>query len=122
MLALTRLPVAIKAELHREGRQVPRELLMVVARAEDPQAAEALWRRVQLNVMSVRRFREERGGPVPERSAGTELLLAVRRFNRTLRRLSQQEIVAAERPRLTRALRRTQRLLHRQLEALLPEP
>src|SRR4030095_1133279 len=42
MLALPRLPAAIKSELHREGRQMPRELLMGIARQEDPDAAEAL--------------------------------------------------------------------------------
>src|SRR5262249_56791031 len=62
-LALTRLPPAIKTELHREGRHVPRELLMGVARQEDPGAAEALWRRVQLNVLSPRRVPAVKAGP-----------------------------------------------------------
>src|SRR5262249_29440015 len=59
-LALTRLPDSVKADLHRDGNAVSRELLMGVARQEDPEAAEALWRRLQLGVVSVRRFRAEK--------------------------------------------------------------
>ena len=121
MLALTRLPAAVKTELHREGRQVPRELLMGVARQEDPQAAEALWRRLQLDVLSVRRFREERKGPVPERTPVVEILAATRRFNRVLRRLAAADVPDADAPRIARALRRTERLVQRRLGAL-PRP
>ncbi len=115
MLALTRLPAAIKSEVHRQGRQVPRELLMGVAREEDPQAAEALWRRVQLNVLSVRRFREEKKDPGSERTAVREILAATRRFNRVLRRLSAADIPGDETERVARALRRTGRLVERRL-------
>jgi ParB family chromosome partitioning protein len=118
MLALTRLSPAIKGEVHRAGRQVPRELLMGVAREGDPQAAEALWRRVQLNVLSVRRFREEKKAPGRERTAVHELLGAMRRFNRVLRRLSAADIPGADSERVARALRRTGRLVERRLTAL----
>ena len=121
MLALTRLPAAIKTELHRDGRQVPRELLMGVARQEDPEAAEALWRRLQLNALSVRRFREERNSPVPERAPVVELLAAARRFNRVLHRLAAAELLYADAPRIARALRRTERLVQRRL-GTLPRP
>jgi len=121
MLALTRLPAAVKTELHREGRQVPRELLMGVARQEDPQAAEALWRRLQSDVLSVRRFREEQKGPVSERTPVVEILAATRRFNRVLRRLAAADVPDADAPRIARALRRTERLVQRRLGAL-PRP
>src|SRR5438034_11591925 len=42
-LALTRLPDAVEAEPQRDGGAVSRELLMGVARQEDPEAALALW-------------------------------------------------------------------------------
>src|SRR5213593_4710231 len=48
ILALTRLPEGVKADLQRDGGAVSRELLMGVARQEDPEAALALWRRLQL--------------------------------------------------------------------------
>jgi ParB family chromosome partitioning protein len=121
MLAITRLPASVKTELHREGRQVPRELLMGVARQEDPQAAEALWRRVQLDVLSVRRFREEKRGPVPDRTPVVEILAATRRFNRVLRRLVAADVPDADAPQIARALRRTERLVQRRLGAL-PRP
>src|SRR5205823_652614 len=69
ILALTRLPEAVKADLQRDGGAVSRELLMGVARQEDPETALALWRRLQLGVLSVRRFREEKAGHRPERAA-----------------------------------------------------
>src|SRR5437016_8709459 len=66
-LALTRLPDAVKADLRRDGPGVSRELLMGVAREEDPEAALALWRRLQLDLLSVRRFRAEKEGAASER-------------------------------------------------------
>ena len=120
MLALTRLPAAIKSEVHREGRQVPRELLMGIAREEDPQVAEALWHRMQLNALSVRRFREEKKGTGRERTPALEMLTAARRLSRVLRRFGSADIPAGDAPRLARALRRTERLIKRQIEALAP--
>jgi ParB family chromosome partitioning protein len=121
-LALTRLPTQVKDELKRGGRSVSRELLLGVAREEDPDAALALWRRLQLELLSVRRFREEREGGRPERAAVQEALTAARRLNRALARLLGEELGKAEIPRLTRALRRTARLVSRQLTALAPPP
>ena len=63
-LALNKLPDAVKAELHRDGRNISREILMGIARQEAPEAAEALWRRLQLDAVSVRKFRAEQNGKV----------------------------------------------------------
>ena len=122
ILALTRLPEAVKADLQREGAAVSRELLMGVARQEDPEAALALWRRLQLGVLSVRRFREEKAGRRPERAAVAEVLSATRRLNRALARLLADDVPVSEAPRLARALRRTRRLIERQLEVAAAPP
>jgi len=120
ILALTRLPEAVKADLQRDGGLISRELLMGVARQEDPETALALWRRLQLGVLSVRRFREEKAGHRPERAAVAEVLAAARRMNRALARLLADELPAREAPRIARALRRTRRLIDRQLEVASP--
>ena len=119
-LALIRLPEPVKVDLQREGSDVSRELLMGVAREEDPEAALALWRRLQLDLLSVRRFREERAGGRPERAAVSEVLNAARRLNRALARLLADEVPVGDAPRVARALRRSTRLIKRQLDALAP--
>src|SRR5207244_1594611 len=121
-LALTRLPDAVKADLRRDGPGVSRELLMGVARQEDPEAALTLWRRLQLDLLSVRQFRAEKTGGASERSSAMEVLAAARRLNRALTRLAGEEPTPAEAPRLARALRRTARLVQRQLVAAEPVP
>src|SRR5439155_4833045 len=93
-LALIRLPEAVKADLERDGTDVSREILMGVAREEDPEAAVALWRRLQLELLSVRRFREEKAGQRPERAAVAEVLRACRRLNRALVRLVAEDSFA----------------------------
>src|SRR5881628_3371899 len=80
----------------------------------------ALTRRLQLGVLSVRRFREEKAGHRPERAAVAEVLAAARRMNRALARLLADELPAREAPRIARALRRTRRLIDRQLEVASP--
>jgi ParB family chromosome partitioning protein len=117
-LAITRLPEAVKADLRRQGSEMSREVLMGVARQEDPEAALALWRRLQLGLLSVRRFREEQAGTRPARAGVAEVLNACRRLNRALTRLLAEEPPAAETARLARALRRTSRLIARELEAV----
>jgi len=117
-LALTRLPEAVKADLRRDGPQVSRELLMGVARQEDPEAALALWRRLQLDLLSVRRFRAEQEGAASERPVVLEVLAAARRLNRALVRLIAEGAPTAQAPRLVRTLRRTGRLVERQLGTL----
>src|SRR5690242_7357953 len=119
-LALTRLPDPVKTDLQRDGGAVSRELLMGVARQEDPEAALALWRRLQVGLLSVRRFREEKAGVRPDRPAVAEVLAASRRLNRALARLLADELPAAQAPRLARALRRSSRLIKRQLDAIPP--
>jgi ParB family chromosome partitioning protein len=118
MLSLTRLPDVVKADLAHEDRAVSRELLMGVARQEDPDAAVALWRRLQLNLLSVRRFREEKAGARPERATAHDVLSSARRLNRALLRLLGEQVPPSEVARVRRALRRTQRLLERQLATL----
>jgi len=117
-LALTRLPDAVKSDLQRDGTEVSREILMGVAREEDPKAAVALWHRLQVRLLSVRRFREEKAGARGERAPVAELLTASRRLNRALARLLADEVPAADAPRVARALRRTKRLLERQLDVV----
>ena len=119
-LALLRLPPAVKADVAREGTAVSREVLMGVAREEDPEAAVALWRRLQLDLLSVRRFREEKAGARPERAAVADVLSACRRLNRALGRLLADDVPGADAPRIGRALRRTGRLIERQLAAIVP--
>src|SRR5204862_353026 len=71
-------------------------------------------------VAGVRRFREEKAGHRPERAAVAEVLAAARRMNRALARLLADELPAREAPRIARALRRTRRLIDRQLEVASP--
>jgi ParB family chromosome partitioning protein len=113
ILSLTRLPAAVKAELHRDGRALSRELLMGVARQNSTEEAVALWRRLRLNMLSVRRFREVQGGRPEGRPALREVLLAARRLNRALVRLLAQGPPEGGADRVVRALRRTERLVDR---------
>jgi ParB/RepB/Spo0J family partition protein len=118
-LALVRLPAQVKAELHRAGHGVSRELLTAIARETDPDTALALWRRLQQETPSVREFRVGQGGRARERPALRELLLAIRRVNRALRRLlAEGDVPSPDTPHLRRVLRRTERLVQRQLAAL----
>ncbi len=120
-LSINRLPEPVKADLHRDGKAVSRELLMGIARQEDPGAALALWKRLQLDVMSVRQFREQQTGVPAERPAAREAMLAARRLNRILRRMLHDESIPdQDRESLVQMLRRTQRLVQRQLSALTP--
>jgi ParB family chromosome partitioning protein len=114
-LALVKLPESVKTELHREGRAVSRELLMGIARQETPEAAEALWKRLQLQAVSVREFRAERVGKTTERPALRDVFLAARRLNRALRRLAAGGVDAPLPPEVIRVLRRTERLVGRRL-------
>lgn len=119
-LALNKLPESIKTELHRHGRNMSREILMGLARQESPEAAEALWRRLQLDNVSVRAFRAERTGRAIARTPIRDVFLAARRLNRSLRRLSATADVDAWTPELLRILRRCERLIQRHLKAERP--
>src|SRR4029453_5889964 len=87
-LALNKLPDGVKAELHRDGRNLSREILMGIARQDTPEAAEALWRRLQLDTVSARAVRAEKTGQAPGRPPVREVFLAAKRLNRSLRRLA----------------------------------
>jgi hypothetical protein len=117
-LCLTRLPEQVKTELRREGKAISRELLMGIAREDDPEKAVQLWQRLKLQLLSVRRFRESRGTASRERPAIREVLLATRRLGRALGRLGAEEISSEDRQRLVRALRRTERVVQRRLALL----
>ena len=121
-LALNKLPESVKADLHREGQQLSREILMGIARQETPEAAETLWKRFQLDSVSVRRFRAERTGNAVARVPVREVFLAARRLNRSLRRLTRApEGELALPPEIVRVLRRSTRLIERRLK-VQPEP
>ena len=80
----------------------------------------ALWRRLQIGLLSVRRFREEQTAPRPERGMTAEVMSAARRLNRLLKRLETESIPPPDAPRVARVLRRTQRLAQRHLAGLAP--
>jgi ParB family transcriptional regulator, chromosome partitioning protein len=116
-LALNKLPDGVKAELHRDGRNMSREILMGIARQETPEAAEALWRRLQLDTVSVRRFRAEKSGKPEGRPLLRDVFLAARRLNRTLRRLARgTDGPVVLPPEVMRVLKRSERLIQRQLK------
>jgi ParB family chromosome partitioning protein len=116
-LALNKLPDGVKADLHREGRILSREILMGIARQETPEAAEALWKRLQLDTVSVRAFRAEKAGKATGRPPVREVFLAARRLNRSLRRLAlAPEGQTPLPPELLRVLRRSERLIQRRLK------
>jgi ParB family chromosome partitioning protein len=116
-LALNKLPDGVKAELHRDGRNLSREILMGIARQESPEAAEALWRRLQLDTVSVRKFRAEKSGKPEGRPLLRDVFLAARRLNRMLRRLARgADGPVVLPPEVVRVLRRSERLIQRHLK------
>jgi ParB family transcriptional regulator, chromosome partitioning protein len=116
-LALNKLPEGVKADLHREGRILSREILMGVARQETPEAAEALWKRLQLDTVSVRAFRAEKTGNATGRPPVRDVFLAAKRLNRSLRRLARDaDGQMPLPPELVRVLRRSERLIQRRLK------
>jgi len=117
-LALNKLPESVKVELHRDGRSMSREILMGIARQDTPEAAEALWRRLQLDSVSVRKFRAEQTGKPAGRAPVREVFLAARRLNRWLRRWAGvSEGQDPFPPEVVRVLRRSERLIQRHLKA-----
>ena len=120
-LALNKLPESVKADLHREGRNMSREILMGIARQDTPEAAEALWRRIQLDTVSVRRFRAEQTGRNTTRPPLRDVFLAARRLNRSLRRLARASVGSVSfPPEVVRVLRRSERLIQRHLGTQQP--
>ena len=120
-LSLTRLPDPVKADLRREGSSFSREVLMGIARQPDGTSALALWNRLKLDAMSVRRFRDERGGPGRTLRPVRDTVLAARRLNRTLRRLGDHAVPAEDVASLRRVLRRTRRLVDGLIRSMGPD-
>jgi hypothetical protein len=90
---------------------------MGIARQETPEAAEALWRRLQLDTVSVRKFRAEKSGKPEGRPLLRDVFLAARRLNRTLRRLARgADGPVVLPPEVMRVLKRSERLIQRQLK------
>jgi len=120
ILSLTRLPEPVKVDLRREGSSFSREILMGIARQPDPAAALALWGRLKLDAMSVRRFRDQHAGASRASQPVRETMRAARRLNRTLRRLNALEVGPEDAGPLRRILRRTRRLVNGLVEAMEP--
>lgn len=123
-LALTRLPREVKQEYFADGAVISREILISIARQENPDAMRALWRRVRLESISVRSFREHQAKRVPAPAADT--LRAARKLGRALRALDASALAAAEARVVRRALTRAARGIARTLGVLdgeiAPEP
>jgi hypothetical protein len=112
-LALTRLPAEVKDDLHRGGRDVSRELLMGVAREDDPAAAAALWERLKAQAPSVRAFRAGRPAPPPSMR---RVVVAAERLNRSLAAIgSGADIPPSAIEEVCRVLHRTESLVTRLL-------
>jgi ParB family chromosome partitioning protein len=122
-LALTRLPADVKEEYFRDGGGVSREILISIARQESPEAMRALWRRVKLQSLSVRAFRERETAHAAEPERADELLRAARRFNRALRHADGLERLSVEeRQSLRRALERAGKGIASTLKRLADAP
>jgi len=120
MLALTRLPETVKDELQQVDVTMPRELLMSVAREQDPGSALQLWNQLKEKVPSVRHFREVRHqtSPNPISPGAVAVTTAAARFLRAMGQVDPRSLSAEERIRLARSLRRTQGALRRYLADL----
>lgn len=116
-LALTRLPREVKQEYFADGAVISREILISIARQETPEAMQALWRRVRLEALSVRSFREKQQAK-RQPSPTAETLRATRKLNRTLRGLDATALPTADAVALRRALLRAQRSIAQTLAAL----
>jgi ParB family transcriptional regulator, chromosome partitioning protein len=113
-LALTRLPASIREEYSADP-SVSRDILISVARQKDEEAMLALWRRVKLERLSVKSFREELSPLDDVEPAVRQAINAARRLGRRLAALP-TEIPHEPRERLTRTLRRLRRKVERFLD------
>lgn len=120
-LTLTRLPENIKKEFLDDGAVIPREIMISIARQETPEKMHALWKRVKLGTLSVRRFRERSESKrtvVPV----SQVLRSSRKMGRAIRQLSAVgSLEEAQANTLRRALLRTRKAIDRILSEL-PEP
>jgi ParB family chromosome partitioning protein len=103
-LALTRLPRDVKQEYFADGAVISREILISIARQESPDAMRALWKRVRLESISVRSFREREAKREPAPAA--ETLRAARKLSRALGALDASTLEVADARVLRRALTR----------------
>ena len=119
-LTLTRLPEDIKREYLDDGATVPREIMISVARQESPEEMRALWKRVKLGTLSVRRFRqrsESKRAVVPV----SQVLKNSRKLGRAIRQLQGVgSLEEAQAKTLRRSLLRARKAIDRVL-AELPE-
>lgn len=115
-LALTRLPDDVKQEYFRDAGGISREILINIARQDGHDAMRALWRRVKLQTISVRSFRQMEGANRVD-SPVAAVVRSTRKLGRSLRALP-ESFTETERLVLRRALTRAGRKIARALEAL----
>jgi ParB family chromosome partitioning protein len=114
-LALTRLPKAIQDEYNADPT-ISRDILISVARQKDDASMTALWRRVKLERLSVKSFREEMTPPTDVEPSVRHAINAARRLGRRLAVLPDQVPSEAE-ARLKRTLRRLAKKIDRFIHA-----
>lgn len=114
-LALNRLPMELRAEILSSDATVPREILIAIARQADEPGMRKLWRRVQLDQMSVRGFRRTQGRPpAADRNVAVRIEATARKLRRLLRALDGETAVSPDvGGHLAGSLRRTARLIDR---------
>jgi len=116
-LALRRLPAHIKDECAADG-DMPREILISLARAESPERQETLWRMAKMRKLSVQRFRSVQAGQPEAGREMAELARLVGRLGRKLRAIDAAALPAPQRHELERVLRRAQGRIARSLAGL----
>ncbi len=117
-MALTRLPEEIKREYLDDGAVVPREIMISIARQDSPEKMQALWKRVKLGTLSVRRFREQ-VVPRPPVAPVRQALRTSRKMARALREISGvTSLEEAQARTLRRSLLRTRKVIDRILAEL----
>lgn len=114
-LALTRLPKSIQDEYSADPT-ISRDILISVARQKDDESMMALWRRVKLERLSVKSFREEIAPPTDSEPSVRQAINAARRLGRRLAVLPEQ-LPGDAGARLRRTLRRLAKKIDRVLHA-----
>jgi len=121
-LALTRLPDDIKQQYFSLEAPASREIMISIARQESEEAMRVLWKRVKLDAISVRSFRNEQRAANPEASS-RPVLRAIRRLGRAIRGFPDpQSLPTAEVAPLRRSLIRMRNRIEKVLETLPEEP
>ncbi|MGH7822151.1 MAG: ParB/RepB/Spo0J family partition protein [Candidatus Binatia bacterium] len=112
-LALTKLPRLIRDE-YSSDPSVSRDILISVARQKDEESMIAMWRRVKLERLSVKKFRSEIAPPSDVEPEVRQAINTARRLGRRLAALPDRMPVES-RGRLERTLRR----LRKKIDAFL---